>query len=139
MVSKLILVVGSAISVCASAQNRNELSLRLNNPDTVYVPQRYQSEMPNALNSKDPAYKMQLKGNNGAGFDLYESATDNMPILVPDKSNTSRMPVVITTPALNNMMRVYPRELKPMTDTIPPVAPFNFKKFVPKKEKKRLF
>ncbi|MDD2792691.1 MAG: hypothetical protein PHD73_05900 [Sediminibacterium sp.] len=143
MISKLILVVGSAVCVCASAQNRNDLLLRPNHPDTVYLPQRNQPEIPNALGSKDPAYKIQLKGNNGAGFDLYESPLDHMPVLVPDKSNTSRMPVVISTPAPGNMMRNYSRELKPLPDTIPPAAPFNYKKFIPKKEsgkeKKTLF
>ncbi|HJV20796.1 MAG TPA: hypothetical protein VJ552_13010 [Sediminibacterium sp.] len=133
MVRKIILVVGSAISIGAAAQNKNDLSLRFAGPDTVFVPQRNRSEIPNALSGKDPAYKMQLKGNNGEGFDLYESAVDNMPILVPDKSNTSRMPVVISTPAPNSMIRISPWELKPRTDTLPPAAPFNYEKFVPRK------
>lgn len=32
-------------------------------------------------------------GNNGKGFDMYESRVDNMAILKPDNSFTSKMPV----------------------------------------------
>jgi hypothetical protein len=46
-----------------------------------------------------PAYK----GNNGAGFDIYESTVDNMPLLVPDKTNPAIKP---NTPKLENFYRV---------------------------------
>lgn len=46
-----------------------------------YIP----DSIPNAFTEKlpFPVYK----GNNGKGFDLYESTMDNMPMLVPDKNN----------------------------------------------------
>ena len=47
--------------------------------------------MPNAITTKPlpPVYK----GNNGKGFDIYESKVDNMPMLVPDSSYSYNMPV----------------------------------------------
>ena len=133
MVRKILLVVGSAISIDASAQNKSNISLKFAGGDTVYVPQRYWPEMPNTLNSKDPAYKMQLKGNNGEGFDIYESAQDNMPILVPDKDNTAKMPVVITGIPSKRIKLIPRMEIKPLADTPLPAVPFNYEKFVPKK------
>ncbi len=50
--------------------------------------------MPNVLTPslvlpyKSPKYL----GNNGKGFNIYESQVDNMPILVPDSTNRNIMP-----------------------------------------------
>lgn len=53
--------------------------------DTVIKPSPWPPDrMPNAITkSIAPVYK----GNNGRGFDVYESTIDNMPILMPDSAN----------------------------------------------------
>lgn len=68
-------------------------------PDTII--RRYQDELkknrvpdfgiPNAILVKPspPVYR----GNNGQGFDIYDSPIDNMSILKPDSSFASNMPV----------------------------------------------
>ena len=74
-------------------------------PDTII--QRYRDElrknqvpnygMPNALPVK-PQPNI-YKGNNGQGFDMYESPIDNMVIVKPDSSSGFNMPVLkFTTP-----------------------------------------
>ena len=44
----------------------------------------------NAFKGKLPMPR--YKGNNGNGFDIYESTVDNMPLLVPDKNNDAMQP-----------------------------------------------
>ncbi len=47
------------------------------------------------------------KGNNGNGFDIYESTVDNMPLLVPDKNNDA-VPSTVPgekTPKLENWFK----------------------------------
>lgn len=68
-------------------------------PDTVI--QRFKDElkknqvpnygMPNAIQVK-PQPNI-YKGNNGQGFDIYESPIDNMAILKPDSNFGSNMPI----------------------------------------------
>jgi hypothetical protein len=45
--------------------------------------------MPNAITLKQapPVYR----GNNGRGFDIYESTLDGMPVLIPDSSNKASL------------------------------------------------
>jgi hypothetical protein len=43
-----------------------------------------------AINVPDPVYQF----NNHQGFDVYQSPFDGMPIIMPDKSFSSNMPVV---------------------------------------------
>ena len=48
--------------------------------------------MPNAIKvtTEKPVYR----GNNGQGFDVYESQLDRMGILMPDSTNQPKMPVL---------------------------------------------
>jgi hypothetical protein len=43
-----------------------------------------------AINVPDPVYQF----NNHQGFDVYKSPFDGMPIIMPDKSFSSNMPIV---------------------------------------------
>lgn len=44
--------------------------------------------MPNAISPLKPLSQQQVyKGNNGIGFDIYESKIDHMPVLMPDSAN----------------------------------------------------
>lgn len=45
--------------------------------------------MPNALKGQN--FGLKLQSNNGQGFDVYESAIDRMPVLMPDKSNSASL------------------------------------------------
>jgi len=45
--------------------------------------------MPDALAGKKDS--LSLKGNNKIGFDLYQSNTDNMTVLIPDADNKTRL------------------------------------------------
>lgn len=59
------------------------------------IPQPYPDKstidnMPNAFISAGPPV---YKGNNGNGFDLYQSPVDNMPLLMPDSSNRSSLKI----------------------------------------------
>jgi len=82
----------------AVAQQKNTISITSfpSIRDTVILTPKDKNQlpyngMPNAVITKPlpPAYI----GNNGKGFDMYESRVDNMGILKPDNSFASNMPV----------------------------------------------
>jgi hypothetical protein len=60
-------------------------------PDTIVIGGNAApiDNMPNAITIKPapPVYK----GNNGRGFDIYESTIDGMPVLMPDSSNKASL------------------------------------------------
>jgi hypothetical protein len=60
-------------------------------PDTIVIGGESApiDNMPNAISSKaiPPVYK----GNNGRGFDIYESQLDGMPVLMPDSANKASL------------------------------------------------
>lgn len=74
--------------------------------------------MPNAITVKPlpPVYR----GNNGQGFDIYNSQIDNMAVLKPDSSFRSNMPVA-KMPGIKQMPRVsvLPDNIIKPNDTIP--------------------
>lgn len=81
------------------------------------------NSMPNAITVKPapPVYR----GNNGKGFDIYDSRIDNMPILVPDSSFASNM----------LMPKMGLRNFKSLQDTVPSIkflGPLNKKQWLPK-------
>lgn len=45
--------------------------------------------MPNAFKGKN--FGLLYQSNNGQGFDIYESDVDRMPVLMPDKTNTTSL------------------------------------------------
>jgi len=51
------------------------------------------STMPNAFVKKLPVPK--LYGNNGKGHDIYILSIDNMPVIKPDSTYVSKMPVAV--------------------------------------------
>jgi hypothetical protein len=69
----------------------NIISFLKSFPDTIVIGGETVpiDNMPNAISSKSvpPAYK----GNNGRGFDIYESQSDGMPILMPDSANKASL------------------------------------------------
>ncbi len=95
-----ILLLGSIVS-SGFSQISTKIAQNLQThpiPDTTI--QRFKDEgkknqvpnygMPNAIQVK-PQPNI-YKGNNGQGFDIYESPLDNMAILKPDSSFASNMP-----------------------------------------------
>lgn len=51
------------------------------------------NQMPNAVrNQLQPS--IIYKGNNGSGFDIYQSTLDGMAIISPDKNNKSHIPTI---------------------------------------------
>jgi hypothetical protein len=74
--------------------------------------------MPNAITVKPlpPVYR----GNNGQGFDIYDSQIDNMAVLKPDSSFGSNMPVA-KMPGIKQIPRVsvLPDNIIKQNDTIP--------------------
>jgi hypothetical protein len=51
------------------------------------------NSIPNAIrNQQQPAFV--FKGNNGGGFDIYQSTIDGMTVLRPDKNNPSNIPTI---------------------------------------------
>lgn len=81
-----------------SVQLRTDTLISIAKPDTILPNLREQwrrnqipqNGMPNAFTVKPPMPV--YKGNNGQGFDIYESRIDGMPTLVPDSSFSSGMP-----------------------------------------------
>jgi hypothetical protein len=70
----------------------NTTSLFKSFPDTIVIGGGETppiDNMPNAFTKKTspPVYK----GNNGHGFDIYESSIDGMPVLMPDSSNKASL------------------------------------------------
>lgn len=54
---------------------------------------RNEEKIPNAYKAyQQPAFI--YKGNNGSGFDIYESTLDGMSTIRPDKNNKSLMPTI---------------------------------------------
>jgi hypothetical protein len=74
------------------------LSALLN--DSIKLPQQpmYKNNMPNAFTILLPAPK--LAGNNGQGLNVYILPVDRMPLVKPDSTFTSRMPVAGRVPAM---------------------------------------
>ena len=105
-----ILLLGSMVSSGFSQMTYKTIVTPQNKSLTDTTIRRYQDElrkkqvpdfgMPNAIKIK-PQPDV-YRGNNGQGFDIYESSIDNMPILKPDKNNGSNMPVLkFETPEKN--------------------------------------
>lgn len=60
--------------------------------------------MPNAIAVQPfPSPNNAYKGNNGDGFDMYESTIDKMPVLMPDSVNAAmlRLPKIVRKPRDN--------------------------------------
>lgn len=55
--------------------------------------QETENNIPNALR-KQQAPAFVYKGNNGSGFDLYQSTLDGMAVICPDKNNKHAIPTI---------------------------------------------
>ncbi len=97
-----LLLLGGMISSGFSQMNYKVIVTPQNKSLTDTTIRRYQDELrkkqvpdfgiPNAIKIKPQSDV--YRGNNGQGFDIYDSPIDNMPILKPDKNNGSNMPVL---------------------------------------------
>ncbi len=128
----------------ATAQYNPIVKLKPSQLDTSFKQEIPKNRMPNALANLE-SNKLQIKlGNNGQGFDLYESTIDGMTIASPDKSQSYSIPnslqknqsILITKPSEFNTNNLQLRIPQPFTDSFY-IPPFNTKKFNPKTEFKK--
>ncbi len=143
--NKPLLVLGFLLIIgITSAHYRPIIKLNPLQPVTSFKQKLPQNRMPNTL-ALIALNKMQvLKGNNGEGFDLYESTFDGMTIASPDKSQVYSIPnglqksnlLLIPNPSDFNTSNLQTNIPKPFNDTFY-IPPFNTKKFNPKTEYKK--
>ncbi len=132
-VSGFLLLIG-----IASAQYQPLVKINPLHLDTSLVQKSPKNIMPNALALVEVNKMQILKGNNGEGFNLFESNLDGMTIVSPDKSQSYSIPnalqkkqlFLITNPSDVNTGNFQIRIPQPFTDTMY-IPPFNTKKFNP--------
>jgi hypothetical protein len=116
--------------------------------DTTISPISPNETMPNALSKNNPNLKLKQKGDNGNGFDIYESELDKMAILVPNKKNSHYMPNSIrpqNIPNGINLKDIYldsnsnrkPNYQAPIHIDTSQFPGFSYKKFSPKVDQKK--
>ncbi len=126
----------------ASAQYKPIVKLKSIQVDTSQKSPK--NLMPNALALVEVNKMQILKGNNGQGFDFFESTIDGMTVAKPDKSQLIVMPnglqknqlQIIIEPSEFNTGNLQIRIPQPFNDTFY-IPPFNTKKFNPKTEFKK--
>ncbi len=77
---QVVLLLGFLITQSAYAQN----SILV-----IVQPAKDSIVMPNALKGQN--FGLKYQSNNDQGFDIYESDVDRMPVLMPDKTNTTSL------------------------------------------------
>lgn len=136
---KPILLVGFLLVVgFASAQYLPIIKTKPSKIDTSFLPIEPKNQIPNVLAHSNFNKMLIPKGNNGEGFDLYESTFDGMTVAKPDKSQLYIMPnglqknqlQIIVEPSEFNTGNLQIRIPQPFTDTMY-IPPFNTKKFNP--------
>ena len=142
---KSIFIAGCLLTIGnASAQYQPIIKLNPAKLDTFLIHKSPQNQIPNAL-AQSNIYKMLIpKGNNGEGFDLYESTIDGMTIAQPDKTQLYTIPnatlksklLVIVKPSEFNTGNLQIRIPQPFTDTMY-IPLFNTQKFNPNAQFKK--
>lgn len=88
---KLIFSVALFFIGCIVTNAQNG-TLKISNPKTILVSPvqlQYTDSMPNAFANQE--YSFKKLGNNGKGFNLYQSSIDNMVVAKPDSSFADAM------------------------------------------------
>ena len=120
----------------ASAQYQPIIKLNPLQSDTSFSQKLPKDLIPNALAQYELNKMLLLKGNNGDGFDMYQSTIDGMTIASPDKSQSYNIPnslpknklLIIAKSSEFNTGNLQLRIPQPFTDTMY-IAPFNTKTF----------
>ena len=128
----------------ASAQYQPMIKLNPPNSDTFLIQRSPQNQIPNALAQRNINQMLIPKGNNGEGFDLYESTIDRMTIAQPDKTQLytirnitpKNQLLIIANPSEFNTGNLQIKIPQPFTDTMY-IPPFNTQKFNPNARSKK--
>ena len=89
---KRLVIYFCAVFSCyftASAQSTSGNLPAISKFPILPIAQQVKDSMPNAYNNKD--YTFIKKGNNGNGFDVYESSVDHMIVAKPDNNFHDQM------------------------------------------------
>lgn len=138
MYKRILLLLLLGVYLSADAQYKPMVKRVPSQLDTVMLPTYPDRSIPNALQKNDANRKLIKKGNNGNGFDIYESTVDNMPVLVPDKENLASLGVKGNKQFLFDILpqkRIAENYRAPQSflDSFN-IPPFKTDKFVPKKK-----